>query len=50
MEVTVVTRQQAMRGRWTASRCAARPVDLLGSGQQQKDLALAAEDPGQQCR
>ena len=31
MEVTVVTRQQAMRGRWTASRCAARPVDLLGS-------------------
>ena len=50
MEVTVVTRQQAMCGRWTASRCAARPVDLLGSGQQQKDLALAAEDPGQQCR
>jgi len=31
MEVTVVTRQQAMCGRWTTSHCAARPVDLLGS-------------------
>jgi len=41
MEVTVVTRQQAMRGRWTASRCAARPVDLLGSGVQDSSRRIS---------